>query len=146
VIAAPPERCFDLSLSVDLHLDSTVETGERVVAGRASGVLGPGETVTWEARHLGRRRRLTVRIMEHDRPRHFRDEQVDGPFRFMRHDHRFEPTAGGTRMRDRFEFATRAGPLDRVVLMPHLRRFLLRRNELIREAAEGDGGRRYLEP
>jgi hypothetical protein len=53
LIAAPRERCFDLSLSVDVHLESTVHTGERVVAGPTSGVLGLGAEITWEARHLG---------------------------------------------------------------------------------------------
>ena len=143
-IAAPPERCFDLSLSVEIHLDSTAHTGERVVAGPTSGLLGPGDTVTWEARHLGRRRRLTVRITAHDRPRTFRDEMVRGPFRRMRHDHRFEPEAGGTRMLDAFEFSSGFPPLDALVLAPHLRRLLLQRNAMIREAAEGDEWRRYL--
>jgi hypothetical protein len=42
-IAAPPERCFDLSLSVELHLDSTAATRERAIAGRTSGVLALGD-------------------------------------------------------------------------------------------------------
>jgi hypothetical protein len=43
-IAAPVERCFDLSLSVDLHLRSAANTGERVVAGptRACSVRATG--------------------------------------------------------------------------------------------------------
>ena len=41
-IAAPPERCFDLALSVELHLDSTVATRERAIAGKTSGVLALG--------------------------------------------------------------------------------------------------------
>lgn len=135
-IAAPQERCFDLSLSVELHLESTAATGERVVAGRSSGLLGPGETVTWEAHHLGRRRRLTVEITAYDRPRHFRDQQVAGPFRRMAHDHWFEQDAAGTLIRDRFEFSTWLGPLDRIVIAPHLRRLLLTRNAAIRQAAE----------
>ena len=136
LIASPPERCFDLSLSVELHLESTAATGERVVAGRSSGQLGPGETVTWEARHLGRRRRLTVGITAYERPLHFRDEQVAGPFRRMTHDHWFEPKTDGTVLRDRFEFSTWLRPFDRIVVAPHLRRLLLTRNEAIREAAE----------
>ena len=52
-IHAPIERCFDLSLSVELHLASTAHTGERAVAGVTTGVMGPGDWVTWEARHLG---------------------------------------------------------------------------------------------
>jgi ligand-binding SRPBCC domain-containing protein len=145
LIAAPPERCFDLSLSVDLHLDSTAETDERVVAGTQSGVLGAGDSVTWEARHFGRRRRLAVRITQYDRPRFFRDEQITGPFRRMTHDHRFEESgAAATRMHDRFEFATWLPVLDRLILAPHLRRLLLRRNAEIRKAAEGEAWRRYI--
>jgi ligand-binding SRPBCC domain-containing protein len=143
-VAAPPERCFDLSLSVELHLDSTARTGERVVEGRSSGILGRGDAVTWEARHFGLRRRLTVRITEYDRPRRFRDEMVRGPFRRMQHEHVFEPVEGGTRMLDRFEFATALPPLDGLVLVPHLRRLLLERNALIKRAAESDDWRRYL--
>jgi len=32
-IAAPAQRCFSLSLSIDLHVDSTASTGERAIAG-----------------------------------------------------------------------------------------------------------------
>ena len=136
LIAASPERCFDLSRSVELHLEAAASTGERAVGGVTSGLLGAGDTVTWEARHLGRRWRLTVRIATCDRPRFFRDEQVRGPFRRLVHDHFFEPADGGTRMRDVFEFASGFPPLDRLVLGPHLRRFLERRNELIKRTAE----------
>ena len=143
-IAAPLERCFDLSLSVELHLDSTVSTGERVVVGPTAGLLGLGETVTWEARHLGRRRRLTVQVTAYERPHHFRDEQVKGPFRLMAHDHWFEASPAGTRMRDRFEFSTWLPLLDRFVLAPHLRSLLVTRNAAIKSAAETEGWRRYL--
>ena len=135
-IDAPPERCFDLSRSVELHLEAAASTGERAVDGVTSGRLNEGDTVTWEARHLGRRWRLTVRIAAYDRPRFFRDEQVHGPFRRLVHDHVFEPADGGTLMRDAFEFSSGFPLLDRVVLGPPLRRFLLRRNELIRQTAE----------
>jgi ligand-binding SRPBCC domain-containing protein len=135
-IDAPPARCFDLSRSVELHLEAAASTQERAVDGVTSGLLGEGDTVTWEARHLGRAWRLTVRISAYDRPSFFRDEQVRGPFRRMVHDHLFEPTGGGTRMRDVFEFSCGFPPLDRLVLEPHLRRFLLERNELIKRRAE----------
>jgi ligand-binding SRPBCC domain-containing protein len=135
-IAAPPEDCFDLSLSVELHLESTARTCERAVEGVTSGSLAVGDRVTWEARHLGARRRMTVEITRYDRPRSFRDEQLDGPFRRFVHEHRFEPVGDGTRMRDELEFASLLGPLDRVVLVPHLRRLLLERNALIKQRAE----------
>lgn len=134
-LRASPERCFDLARSIELHLESAASTGERVLAGTSSGLVGPGDTVTWEARHLGLRRRLSVQITAYDRPRLFCDEQVSGPFRRFRHDHFFEVTLEGTRMTDVIEFATLVPPLDALVLAPYLRRFLLRRNEAIRRAA-----------
>ncbi len=52
-INAPIERCFDLARSIDLHMESTKQTGEQAIAGRTSGLIGLGETVTWRAKHLG---------------------------------------------------------------------------------------------
>jgi ligand-binding SRPBCC domain-containing protein len=144
VISAPIERCYDLSLSVELHLHSTASTGEQVVGGVSSGVLALGDHVTWEARHLGLKHRLSMTISVADPPRMFRDEMVRGPFRRLVHDHFFEQTDGGTLMRDVFEFSSGVQPLDALVLKPHLRRLLLCRNATIKELAEGEGWRDYV--
>ena len=142
-IEAPSQRCFDLLPSVQLHLESTSETGERVVSGKRTGVLGPGDRITWEARHLGLWKQLSVEITSHDRPHSFRDEMTKGPFRYMRHDHRFEPRREGTLMLDVFEVGM--FPLfDSLVLLPHLSRFLETRNDTIKRVAEGDDWARYL--
>jgi ligand-binding SRPBCC domain-containing protein len=140
-IAAPPERCFDLSLSVDLHLDSTAATRERAIAGKTSGVLALDDWVTWKAWHFGLPLRLSVQITQHERPRGFRDEMIRGPLRRLRHDHRFEVVDGGTLMIDRFHFAV-LPLLDSLVLTPHFKRFLVGRNALIKRAAEA-GASRY---
>ena len=139
-IAAPSERCFDLALSVELHLDSTAATRERAIAGKTSGVLAAGDWVTWKAWHFGLPLQLSVRITQHDRPRSFRDEMIRGPLRRLRHDHRFEDVDGGTLMIDRFEFAV-LPLLDSHVLTPHFEKFLVGRNELIKRAAEGSTSR-----
>jgi ligand-binding SRPBCC domain-containing protein len=144
VISAPIERCYDLSLSVELHLRSAASTGERVVGGVSSGTLALGDHVTWEARHLGLKHRLSMTISAADRPRMFRDELVRGPFRRLVHDHVFERVGGGTLMHDVFEFSSGVGPLDALVLKPHLRRLLRRRNAVIKELAEGEGWRDYV--
>ena len=89
-IHAPRGRVFDLARSIDAHLVSAEGTGERVVAGRASGLMEQGERVTWEATHFFVRQRLTVEIVAFDRPRHFRDAMVRGAFRRFDHDHDFE--------------------------------------------------------
>ena len=143
VVTAPVERCFDLSRSVEVHLRSTAHTRERVVGGVASGLLGPGDGVTWEAVHLGLRLRLSTKISGFERPRWFRDELVRGPLRRLVHDHVFEPTETGTLMRDRFEFGSWLPPLDAVVLRPHFRRLLLQRNNTIKQLAEAEDWRGY---
>jgi hypothetical protein len=37
-IAAPPERCFLLSLNIDLHKESTAQTSARAIAGVSHGL------------------------------------------------------------------------------------------------------------
>jgi ligand-binding SRPBCC domain-containing protein len=103
-----------------------------------------GERVTWEARHFGLRWRLTTTISGVDEPRWFRDELVQGPFRRLVHDHHFELADAGTVMRDVFVFSSIVPPLDGVLVAPHLRRLLLRRNETIRGLAEGEGWREFV--
>lgn len=147
-IAAPVERVFDLSLSMDLHMDSTASTGEKAIAGRTSGLISLGEEVTWRARHFGVVWEMTMRIEKFERARHFTDAMVRGPFRSMVHQHHFEPAAEGTRMTDQFTFASPLGPLgklaDLLFVRRHLAALLRGRNRVIKEAAEGVGWRKYL--
>lgn len=147
-IAAPLERVFDLARSIDLHRVSMEHTREEAIAGRTSGLIGLGETVTWRARHLGVRQRLTVRITGYERPRWFRDEMVRGAFATMVHDHHFAAVDGGTEMRDVFRFSAPLGPLgrlvERLVLRGYMTRVLESRNAAIQRVAEGDDWRDLL--
>jgi len=149
LVHAPRERLFDLARSIDAHQDSTGGTEERAVAGVTSGLISLGEEVTWEARHFGVRQRLSVRVTMFDRPSRFQDVMIAGAFKRMVHDHEFVEQADGTVMRDRFEFASPLGVLgwmaDRLFLTAYLRRFLTRRNAVLKRLAEGTEWRRYLE-
>lgn len=140
LVRAPPAACYALALNVQAHLDSTRHTGERVVAGPARGQLQLHDEVTWEARHLGLRQRLTVRITAAAPPHHFRDELVRGAFRTLRHDHYFEPAPGGTRVRDVFEFSSPAGALGRWFERRYLTRYLTEllqaRNAVLKQRLE----------
>lgn len=80
VIAAPLTACFDLSLSVDARTASMGPSGERAVGGVTSGLMEPGDTVTWRARHFGIAFRMTSAITSFERPSGFVDEQQQGPF------------------------------------------------------------------
>jgi ligand-binding SRPBCC domain-containing protein len=142
-IAAPVERCFLLSLSIDLHKASTAQTNEQAIAGVTSGIIGPNETVTWRARHFGFMLTHETLISEYERPRHFQDIMLRGMFKSFMHDHYFEETEEGTLMRDVLRFAAPLGPLgwiaETMILHRYLSRFLAGRNCLIKQVAESDG-------
>ena len=142
VVAASVDRCFDLARNVDLHLRSMRESGERVVAGKATGLLELGDEVTWEARHFGVRHRHTSRITVLDRPRHFGDEMVSGRFASFRHDHYFEAYGPRTRLIDVITFQSPLGLLGRLVDAFVLRRYLMKliagHNATIRREAESE--------
>lgn len=149
LIRADINTCFDLSRSIELHKLSTVKTRETAVAGTVSGLIGMGGSVTWRATHFGIRQQLTSKITAFERPFHFRDEQQQGAFKYMVHDHYFEELGGRVSMRDVFTFRSPGGLpgrlFDRLVLTRYLTRFLTGRNDLIRAYAEQiqDGGKDY---
>lgn len=149
-IDAPIDAVFDLSRSIDLHIESTSETDERAVAGRTSGLINLGETVTWEATHFFVRQRMTVQIVMFDRPWHFRDSMVRGVFSRFDHDHHFEPVGTRTRMTDRFDFTSPLGCLGHLAnwacVTRHLRKLLIKRNCLIKEVAESGCYERFIRP
>jgi ligand-binding SRPBCC domain-containing protein len=137
-IAGPKHLCFDLSRSIDLHLESMIASKERAVAGITTGLISEGEEVTWEARHFGLLWRMTSRITEFDAPNRFVDEMVRGPFASFRHEHLFEDTDGGTRMTDVIDFRTQLGAIGDVPAGMYLRRLIGIRNGVIRAKAETD--------
>lgn len=114
LVGAPIETTFDLARDIDFHQRSMADTGERAVAGRTTGLIGMGETVTWRARHLGLTWTLTSRITEFEPPGLFVDEQVSGPFASIRHEHRFEATTTGTLMIDDWRHTAPFGIIGRV--------------------------------
>jgi ligand-binding SRPBCC domain-containing protein len=141
VIHAPLSRCFDLSRSIDLHKLSTAGTEEEAIAGVTSGLIGLGQQVTWRARHFGITQTLTSKITGYEYPYHFRDEMVQGAFKMIRHDHFFERSGENTLMTDHFEFESPAGVLgviaNKLVLERYMRNLLVKRNAVIKKAAEG---------
>lgn len=148
-IDAPQDLVFDLARNVGVHEESLSRTGERAVGGTTKGLLGEGDQVTWRGRHLGIRVDLTAEVTGFDRPDWFRDEQVDGPFASMVHDHRFERRHSATLMTDEFRFESPLGPLGAAVDVLFLRsyvEYLLRqRADHIKELAESGEGAALLE-
>ncbi len=116
------------------------ESGERAIAGVTSGTLTMGDSVTWEARHFGLPFRMTSKITAYERPSRFVDEQVQGPFACWWHEHRFQPSEGGTLMTDVIRFNSPLGPfgalVDRAVLHRYMSRLITTRNAWLKTQLE----------
>jgi ligand-binding SRPBCC domain-containing protein len=140
IIDAPIEKCFDLARSIDLHMESTKQTGEQAIAGRTSGLIELSETVTWRAKHFGIWQKLTSKITEFDRPNFFADEMVEGAFKSFRHEHYFLSRHGETLMKDIFIFESPGWILgrlfNRLILTRYMTKLLIQRNKVIKAAAE----------
>jgi len=147
-INAPIERCFLLSLSVDVHCQSTKGTNEKAIAGVTSGLMKLNDTVTWRAKHFGIYQNLTSKITQYEYPNCFVDEMMKGAFKRMYHQHLFQQNGEGTIMKDVFEFEAPFGILGKVfsklVLVNYMRHFLEIRNSTIKKVAEGEEWEKLL--
>ncbi|MDQ6695558.1 MAG: SRPBCC family protein [Chloroflexota bacterium] len=139
-IVAPIEICFDVARSIDVHEAAASKTSERAVAGVTSGLIGLGETVTWEAVHFGITQRLTSHITRYERPHLFVDEMVKGAFHSFTHIHEFKGTSRGTLMIDEFSYTAPLGLLcriaDRLFLKVYMETFLQERASHLKHVAE----------
>lgn len=141
-IAAPVERVFDLSRSISLHRKSMEKYGEEVLSGADSGLMEPGDRITWKAKHLGKKRILKITISAMDFPSSFTDEMLEGDFKMLQHEHYFRQVDNGTILIDIFHFEAPYGVLGKLFskfyLTNYLRRLLELRNRAIKEYAEGN--------
>ncbi len=139
-INASPETCFDLMRDVRLHTETTAQTDERAISGVTEGMIGLGQTVTFEGTHFGMRQRLTVKVIAFERPTLFVDEMIEGRFKSFKHIHEFMLQDGGTFMRDTLEWTSPFGIIgrlmDKLLLERHLRDLVSKRNEKLKEIAE----------
>ena len=147
-IASPAEVVFDLSRHVGLHKEAMSEYREDAVAGTRMGLIEKGDTVTWKARHLFKERLLRVKITDMERPLFFKDEQLEGDFKAMRHEHHFKPCDNGTIVINLFHFETPYGLLgqgmNRLYLTRYLRHLLEKHNRHIQSVAESGRWKRLL--
>lgn len=141
-IEAPADRVFNLSRSIALHKKSMEKADEQVVAGIASGLIGLEETVTWKARHLGKKRIFKTKVVQLNAPHSFTDEMMEGDFRSFRHEHHFKQIENGTILIDLVEFEPPYGSAGKLFskfyLTNYLRRLLEQRNKVIKEYAESN--------
>lgn len=131
---------FDLIRSIDLHEISTEDSKEKAIAGKTSGLISLGETVTWRAKHLGFYQNLTSIITDFKSPTFFADEMVKGAFKSFRHEHYLTKNKENVIIKDVFEYVSPLGIIgklaDKLFLKKYMRNFLLKRNVIIKKYAE----------
>lgn len=149
VIRAPLDRVFDLSRSITLHKRSMAHLQEDAIKGRVNGLIEANETVTWQAKHLGKIRQLTTRITEMRPKEYFCDEMVEGDFTYMKHEHHFKQIENAVIAIDVFEFGTPYGRLGRwfekLYLNKYMTQLLKMRNDVIKDYAESEKWRVILD-
>ncbi len=140
-ISAPIDLCFNLARDIGLHTKTVWKhTKEKAVDGVMSGLIGPGQTVTFEATHFLIKQRLTSKITEYEEPCIFVDEMQKGAFKSLRHVHEFTEVEGKTKMTDTLYFEAPFGWLgkivDQLILKKYMLRFLEHRNQQLKLYAE----------
>lgn len=139
-IKAPIQDVFDAARNIDLHQNSAYQTKEKAIAGKTSGWIELGETVTFRGKHFGIYLTHTSKIIKMEQPHFFVDEMIEGKFKSFKHLHFFEKKDDVTIMTDIVEYETPfgfAGKLfDRLLLKNHLEKFLLERNQILKEHTE----------
>ncbi len=141
-IAAPIERVFNLSCSIDLHKISTAHTNEEAIDGRTTGLIKLNETVTWQAKHLFKKRIFTSKIIEMQTPTFFTDKMVKGDFKYFKHSHYFKAIDNGTIMIDIVFFESPFGFIGKIFNLIYLKSYLsallTKRNDSIKVFSETD--------
>ena len=147
-IAAPVQVVFDLSRHIGLHKESMSAFKEEAVAGTRFGLIENEETVTWRAKHFFKNRFLRVKISEMRKPEMFTDEQLQGDFKMMKHEHHFKPCDNGTLLIDVLHFESPYGMLgqwfNNLYLTKYMKRLLEQRNKAIKESAESERWKKLL--
>ena len=139
-IKAPIEIVFNNSRNIDLHQESASQTHEKAIAGKTSGLIEKGETVTWRGKHFGLYLQHQSSISEMDLYTYFVDEQLKGKFKSFKHKHFFEEKNGITIMQDILEYETPYGIFGKLFdfffLKKHLTDFIIYRNEILKTISE----------
>ena len=140
LINAPVERVFDLSRSINVHRIAFSSKNEKAIEGITTGLINENETVTWQAKHLYKVRKIKTKITSMNFPDHFIVQMVHGDFKSFRHEHHFKSIDNGTFLIDIIEFESPYGIIgqltNQLFLTSYLHQLLLHRNEVIKQYAE----------
>ena len=139
-IQAPVERVFNLSRHLAIRKLALQKGREEILSSSPDSLVQQGETITLRARHLGRTREITARIIDISQPARFTEEQVKGDLKSFRHEYHFKPAENGTILIDMLEYE---GPRDLLgsiaaafFLRSYFESMLRKKNDLVRQYAE----------
>ncbi len=146
LIAAPIERCFRLSTSIEVV---ALTLAMRPVEGKTGGMIAANDQLLWRGWKFGLPQMHETLITGFDEPTFFLDTMGRGRFATFQHDHHFSATEdGGTLLQDELRFSMPFGAagalVGAVIMVPHIEGLLRRRFALLKQLAEGDGWRDYL--
>lgn len=136
IINAPITHVFDAARNIDLHMDSAINTNEKAIAGRTSGLINLHETVTWRGKHFGIYLRHQSKITALKYPTYFVDEMIKGSFKSFKHQHIFKSNTTNTEMIDILVYETPYGIFGEILnflaIKRHLIQFIRSRNKYIK--------------
>ena len=118
---------------------------------RTSGLVTGGDIVSWQGWQFGLPQFHESLIESFEAPIFFRDRMIAGRFRTFEHDHAFTDLGNGAvRLDDQLRFTMPLGWLGDIVgaaiLVPHIRRLMRRRFQLVKHLAESEEWQQYLKP
>ena len=151
-IAAPIERCFRLSTSIDLVQRTLGMRPSAKESKKIAGMIEAGDQLVWRGWKFGLPAMHETLITAYDRPIHFQDTMGRGRFSRFQHNHWFRAaeTATGevTVLEDQVQFALPLGwagaVVGRWIMVPYIRRLVRRRFALLKQVAESEEWRRYV--
>ena len=139
-INATIETVFNNCRNIDIHQYSASKTNEKSIAGRTSGLIEKGETVTWQGKHFGFYIKHQSIISEMEFPHCFVDEQLKGKFKKFKHTHTFKKENNAVLMVDELVYEVPYGIIgklfDKILLKNHLTQFIIERNNYIKKISE----------
>lgn len=141
-IKAPVERVFDLCRNTTVYKKALEGRKESLVAGTTGILVNAGDTITLSAKHLGKTRMITARVIEMNIPEKFVEEQVKGDLKSFRHEHHFKSVENGTLVIDLVEMEEPRDAigsiLGKLFMKKYFETLLNKRNALVKLYAESE--------
>ena len=147
-IKAPVERVFDLCRNTTVYKKALEGRNESLSASAAGILVNAGDPITLSAKHLGKTRVTTARVLEMNIPEKFVEEQVKGDLKSFRHEHHFKSVENGTLVIDLIEMEEPrdavGGVLGKLFMKNYFEALLNKRNALVKLYAESEKWRAVM--